>query len=111
MISFICLNCDKIDPPYDTNHRCLLCYAGSMVVVDEQILISLDEYINPIKDLIKAQAESIKISNMCLGWDQKGYHFDSVQDYIDNSAEYMYSIITSGESLDQIKTKLHEVIQ
>lgn len=111
MNSFICLNCNEIDPPYDTNHRCLLCYSGSMVVVDKSIVVDLREYVETLRPLLSAQAKSVKISNMCLGWNEKGYKFNSVDDYIEHSGKFIHSVITSGESLDEVITLLNEVIE
>lgn len=108
MIVFICLNCKAVDPPYDTNHRCLVCCSGSVIVNETMPEMNLNTYLFLYKDLIKAQSEMIKSSGKFLGYDDV-MRESTIEEYIENSSRFLHENLTSNETLDEIKLKIEEL--
>jgi hypothetical protein len=81
------------------------------VIVNEAVYeMDLKAYLFLYKDLFKAQAEMIRTSGRCLGYDNKMYDYDSVDHYVEMSSQFIHEHITSGESLEEVKARFEEIV-
>ena len=53
-------------------------------------------YIDTVRELYQAQAENIKLSGKCKGWDGEFYKYDNIEDYRANILAQITAFINSG---------------